>query len=98
MIFAAGGVVVTWLIRLAAYGLSGYTVWNFLQGQPGHLPSGRLLTLDTENGMLFGVCAGISHYTGIDVSLIRMVWVLAVLYKGLGILLYGVAFLLIPLS
>jgi len=59
------------------------------------LPS-KALTLNEEHGMIFGVCAGLSSYTGIDVTLIRLVWALAVIYRGAGIGLYFLAFLLMP--
>ena len=88
-----------WLIRAAAYGLSGLTVWNFFQGDADSTRLAAInqhLALDSGRGMVFGVCAGISNYTGLDVTIIRLVWVLAVFYKGLGIGLYILAFLLMP--
>jgi len=46
--------------------------------------------------MIFGVCAGFSNYFGIDVTLIRLVWALAAFYRGIGIGLYILAFLIMP--
>ena len=89
------------LIRLGAYALSGLAIWQFLQSDPVHfnqlLPA-KALALDGGNGMIFGVCAGVSNYTGIDVTLIRLIWALAVIYRGAGIGLYFLAFLLMPAS
>lgn len=92
--------VMLWLIRAAAYGLSGLTVWSFFQGDADStkLAMHQHLALDSAQGMVFGVCAGISNYTGLDVTIVRFAWVLAVFYKGLGIGLYILAFLLMPMN
>jgi len=96
-----GAFVLLWLIRAAAYGLSGLTIWSFFQGGTD---SSRLsaihqhLALDSGQGMVFGVCAGISNYTGLDVTIIRLAWVVSAFYKGLGIGLYILAFLLMPMN
>jgi phage shock protein PspC (stress-responsive transcriptional regulator) len=87
------------LIRIGAYALSGIAIWQFLQSDPTHihqiLPA-KPLALDVDKSMIFGVCAGISNYTGVDVTLIRLIWALAVVYRGAGIGLYLLAFLLMP--
>lgn len=86
------------LIRIGAYLVSAVTAWQFVQGNMDGV-SGALhkhLALDPARGMIFGVCAGFSDYTGIDVSLIRLAWALLVLYRGTGIILYILAFLIMP--
>lgn len=88
-----------WLIRLGAYALGGAIVWNFVgdaAGPAGYFPGGRHLALDPDNGLVFGVCAGIGKYTGFDVTLIRLGWALAAFYRGVGVALYLLAFLLMP--
>lgn len=57
----------------------------------------RRLTRSTDDKMLGGVCAGIADYTGIDVTLIRVLTVLGVVF-GLGsvAVAYLVAWLLVP--
>lgn len=88
-----------WLLRIGAYLLSGVTVWQFIQGGGNVadlLPHQKHLMLDQEHGMIFGVCAGISAYTGIDVTLLRFVWLLAAAYKGIGLAIYLLAFLIMP--
>ncbi|MBP2654319.1 MAG: pspC [Firmicutes bacterium] len=89
-----------WLIRLGIYGLSAFTVWQFFQGSgvPEGFLAGRHLTLDVEHEMLLGVCAGVSNYTGLDVTVIRLLWVLGAFYRGIGVVLYILAFLLMPSS
>ena len=43
---------------------------------------------DKANGKLFGVCAGLADYTGIDVLWIRLAWLVLIFSTGLGLLLY----------
>lgn len=43
---------------------------------------------DTENQKVFGVCAGLSDYFDLDVTLIRVLWLIAVLCAGTGLLAY----------
>ncbi len=43
-----------------------------------------------------GVCAGIAEYFNIDPTIIRLVWALAVLFAGCGILAYIVAAIVLP--
>jgi phage shock protein C len=96
-----GGEFMLWLIRLGAYALGGAVIWGALQdaaGPAGYFPGGRRLALDADNGMVFGVCAGLSRYTELDATLIRLTWALACLYRGAGIAFYLLAFLLMPLS
>lgn len=38
--------------------------------------------LDKRNGKVMGVCAGIADYTGFDVNLVRILFVLALLMGG----------------
>ena len=88
-----------WLLRMGAYALSGLIMWHFIQegaGPVGLFPVDRRLALDPDNGMVFGVCAGISRYTGFDVTFVRLCLALAALYRGVGLALYILAFLLMP--
>lgn len=45
---------------------------------------------------LDGVCAGIAEYFGMDPTVIRLLWVLATLFVGAGILAYIVAAIVMP--
>lgn len=86
-----------WFLRMAAYVVSGFTIWQFTQGGSQDMAAiGRHMALDQAHSMFLGVCAGVSNYTGIDVSLLRMIWVVAACYKGIGIALYILAFLILP--
>lgn len=87
-----------WLFRLGMYVVGGFAAWQFVQGaEPvgGILPN-KALALDSANGMVFGVCSGLSNYVGIDVTLIRLFWVAAAFYRGAGIAIYIIAFLVMP--
>lgn len=41
----------------------------------------KRLTKDKKRALLFGVCAGLSNYTGIDASMIRILTVLGVVFS-----------------
>ena len=43
-----------------------------------------------------GVCGGLAQYLGMDVSIIRLIVVLLVLFAGGGLLAYIIAALVIP--
>ena len=43
-----------------------------------------------------GVCSGLALHFGWDVSLVRVLWVLCVLFAGTGVLAYIIAWIVIP--
>ncbi|MBR2965130.1 MAG: PspC domain-containing protein [Clostridia bacterium] len=45
---------------------------------------------------LDGVCAGIGEYFDVDPTVIRLLWVLAVLFAGVGVLAYIIAAIIMP--
>lgn len=45
---------------------------------------------------LGGVCAGLARYFEIDVSLVRLIWILLAVFYGSGILAYLLAWIVIP--
>jgi len=49
-----------------------------------------------RNNIIAGVCMGIARYFDVDVTLIRLLWVLAVLFGGAGIPAYIIAWIIIP--
>ncbi len=51
-----------------------------------------------DTRVLAGVCGGLAQATGIDVTLVRIAFVLLSLGSGIGILVYAVAWLLLPLD
>jgi len=46
--------------------------------------------------MLGGVCGGLAEYFDVDVTIIRLLWVLAFFAGGAGILAYLIAWVIIP--
>ena len=60
-------------------------------------PAPRKLTRNHQNAMLGGVCSGVADYFGLDVTLVRVLTVLGVVF-GLGsvAVAYIVAWVLLP--
>lgn len=56
----------------------------------------KKLYKDKRNEKLCGVCAGIAKYFSIDVTLIRLAWVLFCALGGSGVLAYIVCAIVIP--
>ena len=55
-------------------------------------PSRTRFYRDTVNGKVMGICAGIADYTGLDVTLIRIMMLAAILLgSGSPIMLYFIA-------
>ncbi|MGE5481533.1 MAG: PspC domain-containing protein [Bacteroidota bacterium] len=46
--------------------------------------------------ILGGVCGGLAEYFGLDVSLVRLGWIVFVLLGGSGIIAYILAWFVIP--
>lgn len=87
-----------WLFRIGLYLLGGVAAWQAFQAvEPaGGVIAHKALALDSANGMVFGVCSGVSNYTGVDVTVVRLLWAVAAFYRGAGIALYILAFLIMP--
>ena len=45
-----------------------------------------------------GVCAGVAKYFGFDVKMVRIIWILAVIFAGAGLLAYLILWLLMPVE
>ena len=62
---------------------------NNITGQSGGTPPSRSFRLDKNRGKVFGVCAGIGNYFGVDTMLVRVGFVLATLLGfGSPVLIY----------
>lgn len=59
-------------------------------------PPKPLLRRSHDDHVIAGVCGGLGRYFGIDPVILRLVFVVLLLAGGSGILLYGVAWILIP--
>jgi len=56
----------------------------------------RPLMLDKRNRKIAGVCAGVAGYLGVDVVLVRVLWLGIALCGGVGICVYLAAWIVIP--
>jgi len=56
------------------------------------------LTRSVRNKKIAGVCGGFANYFGMDVTLVRVLWLLMVLCAGTGILAYIVCWIVIPVE
>ena len=61
------------------------------------MTSKRLYKSRSER-MIDGVCGGLAEFFGVDVTLVRITWVLLTLLGGSGIILYLVAMFIIPVN
>ena len=57
---------------------------------------GKQLRRSREDRVVAGVCAGLADYFGIDVYIVRLVFAGLAILGGTGILLYLVAWLILP--
>jgi phage shock protein C len=64
-------------------------------GQPER-PDPRRLTRSKTDRMIAGVCGGFAAYSGIDATIVRLVMVLLGVLGGTGVLLYLVAWVIVP--
>jgi phage shock protein C len=57
----------------------------------------RLLRSRTER-MVAGVCGGLGEYLDMDPTVVRVLWVLISLLAGVGVLLYLIMWVIVPLE
>lgn len=58
----------------------------------------KRLYRSNTNRVFAGICGGLGDYTGIDATVLRLVWLLIVVFTGFfpGVLVYVVAIFVIP--
>ncbi|HWZ96531.1 MAG TPA: PspC domain-containing protein [Candidatus Dormibacteraeota bacterium] len=66
------------------------------QTPPPHAP--RKLMRSSADKKLGGVCAGLGNYFDVDVTLVRVLWLLAVFCAGTGLLLYLILWIVLPVE
>ncbi|HET6189455.1 MAG TPA: PspC domain-containing protein [Trebonia sp.] len=57
---------------------------------------GKRLLRIRQGRIVAGVCAGLGAYFGVDVNLVRLAFGVFTVFYGLGILLYLIAWLILP--
>jgi phage shock protein C len=63
---------------------------------PSPPQSSRRLVRRMGEKQIAGVCAGVAHYLGVDVTLVRLAWLCTVIFWGTGFLVYVVCWMVIP--
>jgi phage shock protein C len=64
---------------------------------PAYETGGRKrLVRSTTDKKLAGVCGGLADYFDLDVTIIRVIWLLAVLCAGCGVLAYLILWIVLP--
>lgn len=58
--------------------------------------TGKRLLRVQQGRMVAGVCAGLGRYFGVDVNLVRLAFGVFTVFYGVGILLYLIAWLILP--
>ena len=56
----------------------------------------RKLRKSNTDRMLAGVCGGVANFFGIDSTLVRIAWAVAIFFGGTGLWLYIICALIIP--
>src|SRR3954466_3177244 len=68
-----------------------------LQQENGGVRQERPLRRCVAEKKIAGVCAGVARYLGVDVTLVRILWVILAFYPpGLGLILYLVCWIVMP--
>jgi phage shock protein C len=68
---------------------------NDVPPPPARPPAPRLARLMSER-KIAGVCAGLARYLNMDVTLMRVLWVVLVFFAGTGLLAYLVLWIVMP--
>jgi phage shock protein C len=56
----------------------------------------KKLYRDETHKTIGGVCAGLAEYFGIDISIVRLVFLLTLIFKGGGLLIYIILWIVLP--
>ena len=51
-----------------------------------------------KDKMIDGVCGGLAEYLGVDVTLVRVLWLLSIFLNGVGAVAYIVAMIVVPVN
>ena|SRR5581483_6126237 len=72
---------------------------NAPAGSPGGGASRRLVR-SVADQKVAGVCAGFAHYFGVDVTLMRILWIVLVIWPVplVGLIAYFIAWIVMPID
>ncbi len=60
------------------------------------MSTGKRLFRNPQGKVIGGVCTGLGDYFSLDYTIIRIIWLLMVLFGGFGVLLYLICWIIIP--
>jgi phage shock protein C len=63
---------------------------------PRAQPAPKRLARSMHEKKLAGVCAGFARYMGVDVTLVRILWLVTVIFGGTGLIAYIIAWIAMP--
>jgi phage shock protein PspC (stress-responsive transcriptional regulator) len=63
---------------------------------PAPVPAARKLYRSRSDKKIGGVCGGLAVYLDMDATLVRLIWVIAALFAGWGLLAYLIAWIVMP--
>jgi len=66
--------------------------------EPTPSSSSRILHRSRDDRVIAGVCGGLGHYAGVDPILLRVAFVVLAIGGGVGFIIYGLAWLVIPVE
>jgi phage shock protein C len=58
----------------------------------------KRLTRSRTDRKIWGVCAGLANYLGIDPTIVRVIAVVSIFLSGIGILAYIIMAIIVPLE
>ena len=89
-----------WLLIIIFLNIIGavlYFIFGDYKSEVSFKRKGKYLTRSSENRMIGGVCGGLSEHFGFDPAIVRILWVVFTIFvNGVGILLYIIAWIVIP--
>ena len=65
-------------------------------GAPADYAAKKRLVRSTNDKKIAGVAAGLADYFDLDPTIIRLVWLLAVLFAGTGLIAYVILWIALP--
>jgi len=65
---------------------------------PYGVPAPKRLMRSSRDKKIAGVCAGLADYFDLDPTLVRVVWLLAILFAGTGFLVYLILWIVLPVA
>lgn len=60
------------------------------------MSNGRQLRRSKDNRMIAGVASGVAEFFDIDVTVVRVIWALTIIFGGFGLLAYVIMWIVVP--